>query len=170
MKSMAVLLPKYLRPRKQVILNSPHKRPPSRRNRHTNKRRRSRAKGPRARSSGPTSSSGRQHGTNRQDGTDWVDSHCLYYRNYPRPFVTKRITDPITQLSDAATAGSNGDLSIDVDDHVENDELGQMIDAFSEMQTNLRTILTTSKMLAMGLQQGSLSVISTRHTPEPTDN
>jgi|AntDeeMinimDraft_5_1070356.scaffolds.fasta_scaffold00405_6 methyl-accepting chemotaxis protein len=69
-------------------------------------------------------------------------------------FVTKRITDPITQLSDAATAGSNGDLSIDVDDHVENDELGQMIDAFSEMQTNLRTIFDDLEDVSNGLATG----------------
>ena len=69
-------------------------------------------------------------------------------------FVTKRLTDPITQLSEAAVAASEGDLTTDVDDHVENDELGRMVDSFSEMQTNLRAIFDELDDVSRGLATG----------------
>jgi methyl-accepting chemotaxis protein len=69
-------------------------------------------------------------------------------------FVAQRITDPIKQLSEASQAMSQGDLTTEVDDHVEDDELGRMSDAFRAMQTNLREVFdevdTFSDNLAAG--------------------
>src|SRR6056297_461475 len=55
-------------------------------------------------------------------------------------FVAGRITPPITQLSEGLVAISNGDLDNDVDPHIESDEIGRMVDAFTEMQRNLRGV------------------------------
>ncbi|MGM0592724.1 MAG: HAMP domain-containing protein, partial [Halobacteriota archaeon] len=69
-------------------------------------------------------------------------------------FVAKRITAPVSQLSEAAVAASDGDFDTDIDDHVENDELGRMVDSFREMQANLKSVFgeidTFSNNLATG--------------------
>lgn len=71
-------------------------------------------------------------------------------------FVARRITTPVTQLSDAAVAASNGDLDADIDDHVEDDELGRMVTAFKEMQTNLHGIFAELEAVGRGLEHGEL--------------
>jgi len=69
-------------------------------------------------------------------------------------FVAKRLTDPMTQLSEAAVAASEGDLTVEVDDHVEDDELGRMVDAFTGLQTNLRDIFAELEAVSAGLTTG----------------
>lgn len=71
-------------------------------------------------------------------------------------FVANRITKPITQLSTAAVAASDGDLSVEVEDHVEADELGRMVDAFQEMQANQRGVFAELTTVSQGLETGNL--------------
>ena len=71
-------------------------------------------------------------------------------------FVARRISTPIVQLSEAAVAASEGDLSADVDDHVEEDEIGRMVDSFAEMQTNLQSIFHDLENVSEGLASGKL--------------
>jgi methyl-accepting chemotaxis protein len=71
-------------------------------------------------------------------------------------FVADRITTPIEQLSTAAIAVSQGDLGTKIDDHVEADELGRMVDAFSEMQTDLRGVFDQISIASGGLKTGDL--------------
>ncbi|MEA5389444.1 HAMP domain-containing protein [Haloarculaceae archaeon H-GB11] len=68
-------------------------------------------------------------------------------------FVAGRITTPIEQLSKASQAMSEGDLSTDLDDHVEDDELGRMIEAFTEMQANLRSVFHRSELPAVAYER-----------------
>jgi len=71
-------------------------------------------------------------------------------------FVAGRISKPINQLADAATAASEGDLSADVDEHIENDEIGRMIDAFSGMQADLQAIFGDLETVSQGLARGNI--------------
>ena len=71
-------------------------------------------------------------------------------------FVTRRISPPIRQLSAAAVAASEGDLTASVDDHVEADEIGTMVDGFKRMQSNLRAVFAELETVASGLERGDL--------------
>jgi methyl-accepting chemotaxis protein len=71
-------------------------------------------------------------------------------------FVARRITTPINQLSRSAVAISEGTLTTDVDDHVEDDEIGRMVDAFQEMQENLRGVFDDLDQVSENLQSGTL--------------
>jgi methyl-accepting chemotaxis protein len=71
-------------------------------------------------------------------------------------FVAGRIIPPITQLSETAQAVSAGDLDNDLDDHVEDDEIGRMVEAFSKMQRNLRGVFSQIGTASRGLRQGDL--------------
>jgi len=71
-------------------------------------------------------------------------------------FVAKRITTPVKQLSEAAIAASDGDLKTDIDDHIENDEIGRMIEAFKQMQANLRGVFAELEAVGENLEQGDL--------------
>jgi methyl-accepting chemotaxis protein len=69
-------------------------------------------------------------------------------------FVAGRITTPVKQLSEASRAMSEGDLSVEVADHAEDDEIGRMSNSFTQMQENLRAVFdevdTFSNNLATG--------------------
>jgi methyl-accepting chemotaxis protein len=69
-------------------------------------------------------------------------------------FVAKRITTPIEQLSEASQAMSEGDLTTEVDDHIESDELGRMSDAFQKMQANLREVFDEVDTFSNNLAEG----------------
>jgi methyl-accepting chemotaxis protein len=69
-------------------------------------------------------------------------------------FVASRITTPIKQLSAASQAMSEGDLTVEVDDHLENDELGRMSDAFQQMQVNLRSVFDEIDTFSTNLATG----------------
>ncbi|MUV88958.1 HAMP domain-containing protein [Halapricum sp. CBA1109] len=69
-------------------------------------------------------------------------------------FVAQRITKPITELEAASVAMSEGDLTTEVEDHLENDELGRMSDAFSEMQANMREVFTEIDTFSNNLAAG----------------
>jgi methyl-accepting chemotaxis protein len=71
-------------------------------------------------------------------------------------FVAGRFTTPITQLSEAAIAARDGDLDTDIDDHAENDELGRLVDAFAEMQANLRDVFAEIDAVSQSLEAGAL--------------
>ena len=71
-------------------------------------------------------------------------------------FVAGRIIPPITQLSEATEALSNGDFDNDLEEHIEDDELGRMIDSFSEMQENVRGVFSQIGTASQGLKQGDL--------------
>ncbi|MFD1600780.1 methyl-accepting chemotaxis protein [Halobellus rarus] len=71
-------------------------------------------------------------------------------------FVSRRITLPVTQLSEAAIAASEGDLDNPLDDHVESDEIGQMVDAFKELQRNLRGVFGELETVSRNLESGEL--------------
>lgn len=55
-------------------------------------------------------------------------------------FVARRISTPIGQLSEGAVAIGRGEFDVEVDDHVEDDEIGRMVTAFKEMQGTLRAV------------------------------
>lgn len=69
-------------------------------------------------------------------------------------FVANRITEPVKQLEKASVAMSEGDLTTEVDDHIEDDELGRMSDAFSDMQANLRTVFKEIDIFSNNLAAG----------------
>ncbi|WP_256545169.1 HAMP domain-containing methyl-accepting chemotaxis protein [Halobellus inordinatus] len=71
-------------------------------------------------------------------------------------FVARRIKRPVSQLSEAAIAASEGDLDADIEDHPENDELGRMVDAFQTLQGNLRGTVDELDSVSQNLQQGDL--------------
>ncbi|GKZ14756.1 methyl-accepting chemotaxis protein [Haladaptatus sp. T7] len=71
-------------------------------------------------------------------------------------FVARRITSPVERLSDAAVAASEGDLDTDLDDHPEDDELGRMVDAFNDMQENLRGVFADLDGVSRNLKTGRL--------------
>jgi methyl-accepting chemotaxis protein len=71
-------------------------------------------------------------------------------------FVARRIRRPVSQLSEAAIAASEGDLDVDIEDHPENDELGRMVDAFQTLQGNLRGTVEELDAVSQNLQQGDL--------------
>ncbi|MEZ3171174.1 HAMP domain-containing methyl-accepting chemotaxis protein [Halorubrum sp. RMP-47] len=71
-------------------------------------------------------------------------------------FVAGRITPPIKQLSNGLTAISNGELDTEVDQHVENDELGRMVEAYTKMQENLEGVFSQIGTASEGLKQGDL--------------
>ena len=71
-------------------------------------------------------------------------------------FVTRRISPPIRQLSAAAVAASEGDLTAPADDHVETDEIGRMVEGFQQMQSNLRAAFDELETVASGLERGEL--------------
>ena len=73
-------------------------------------------------------------------------------------FVADRVTRPITQLSTAAQAMSEGNLTADVDDHVEDDELGRMSESFQEMQENLRAVFSDVNETSERIATGSLAL------------
>lgn len=54
--------------------------------------------------------------------------------------VAGRMTRPIVQLSEASKAMSEGDLSTDVGEHNEDDEISQMVESFKRMQSILRGV------------------------------
>ena len=79
-------------------------------------------------------------------------------------FVARRITTPITQLTEAAVAANNGDLTTEIDDHVEDDELGQMVTATKEMQQKLRVVFEDLDTVSRNLENGDLRQdINTEH-------
>ena len=69
-------------------------------------------------------------------------------------FVARRISTPINQLSEAAVAAREGNFEVEPNDHVEDDEIGRMIDAFKSMQGDLSAVFneidTFSNNLATG--------------------
>jgi len=69
-------------------------------------------------------------------------------------FVARRISNPINQLADAAAAAREGDLETELDDHVEDDEIGRMIDAFKQMQADLREIFEEIDIFSNNLATG----------------
>ena len=69
-------------------------------------------------------------------------------------FVASRLTSPIKQLSEASQAMSEGDLTAEVDDHLEDDELGRMSDAFQQMQANLRSVFEEIDTFSTNLAAG----------------
>ncbi|AWB26321.1 HAMP domain-containing methyl-accepting chemotaxis protein [Halococcoides cellulosivorans] len=69
-------------------------------------------------------------------------------------FVARRITKPVKQLEAASIAMSEGDLSVSVDEHVEDDELGRMTVAFTEMQVNLRAVFDEIDTFGTNLASG----------------
>ena len=71
-------------------------------------------------------------------------------------FVSGRVTDPIDRLAAAATRARDGDLDEDLEPHVEDDELGRMIEAFNDMQTNLRGVFSQVSTASRGLREGEL--------------
>ncbi len=71
-------------------------------------------------------------------------------------FVAGRIIPPITQLSESARAMSNGDLDDDLEPHVEDDELGRMIDSFADMQKNLQGVFSQVGTASQNLNRGDL--------------
>ncbi len=71
-------------------------------------------------------------------------------------FVAGRIIPPITQLEETAKAVSNGRLDTDIDDHIEDDELGRMVEAFTEMQANLQGVFSQIGTASSGLKEGEL--------------
>jgi methyl-accepting chemotaxis protein len=73
-------------------------------------------------------------------------------------FVAGRITTPIKQLSVASQAMSEGDLSVEVDDHVEDDELGRMSNSFQQMQANLRNVFNEIDIFSTNLATGDDSL------------
>ncbi|WP_241988440.1 HAMP domain-containing protein, partial [Halorubrum sp. SP3] len=72
-------------------------------------------------------------------------------------FVAGRITPPIKQLSNGLTAISNGELDKEVDQHVENDEIGRMVEAYTKMQENLEGVFSQIGTASEGLKQGDLN-------------
>ncbi|MBB6645888.1 methyl-accepting chemotaxis protein [Halobellus ruber] len=71
-------------------------------------------------------------------------------------FVARRITTPIRQLTEAAVAANNGDLTTEVDDHVEDDEIGRMVTAIKEMQGKLRAVFGDLDTVSRNLETGDL--------------
>ncbi|WP_138007320.1 HAMP domain-containing methyl-accepting chemotaxis protein [Halalkalirubrum salinum] len=71
-------------------------------------------------------------------------------------FVAGRISPPLTQLSNGLTAISNGELDTKVDPHIENDEIGRMVDAYIKMQDNLKGVFSQIGTASEGLKQGEL--------------
>jgi methyl-accepting chemotaxis protein len=69
-------------------------------------------------------------------------------------FVASRLTTPIKQLSAASQAMSEGDLTAEVTDHIEDDELGRMSDAFQQMQANLRRVFDEIDTFSTNLATG----------------
>ena len=69
-------------------------------------------------------------------------------------FIARRITTPVKQLSEASVAMSKGDLTTNIDDHIEDDELGRMSAAFSDMQANLRAVFDEIDILGDNLATG----------------
>ena len=72
-------------------------------------------------------------------------------------FVASRISTPIQQLSEASRAMSKGDLTVEVEEHVEDDEIGRMVETFSEMQSNIKGVVSQIETASRGLKQGDLS-------------
>ncbi|AUV80752.1 chemotaxis protein [Salinigranum rubrum] len=72
-------------------------------------------------------------------------------------FVSRRITRPVERLSECAVAISQGDLDATVDDHVEDDEIGQMVEAFNEMQRNLQGLFGELERISRNVQTGELN-------------
>ncbi|MFT4923393.1 MAG: methyl-accepting chemotaxis protein, partial [Haloarculaceae archaeon] len=71
-------------------------------------------------------------------------------------FMARRITSPVEQLQDASVAMSEGDLDSEIEDHTADDELGEMVDAFKDMQGNLRNVFADLDSVSQGLQTGDL--------------
>ncbi|RLM57574.1 methyl-accepting chemotaxis protein [Halobellus sp. Atlit-31R] len=71
-------------------------------------------------------------------------------------FVSQRITRPVSQLSEAAIAASEGDLDTEIDEHPESDELGRMVEAFQTLQGNLRGVVDELDAVSQNLQRGDL--------------
>ena len=69
-------------------------------------------------------------------------------------FVARRISTPINQLADAAAAARKGDLGTEPDEHVEDDEIGRMIDAFRQMQSDLREVFEEIDIFSDNLATG----------------
>jgi methyl-accepting chemotaxis protein len=71
-------------------------------------------------------------------------------------FVARRLTEPIRQLTRAAVAANNGDLTTEIDDHVEDDEIGRMVAATKEMQRKLRAVFDDLDTVSRSLETGDL--------------
>jgi len=71
-------------------------------------------------------------------------------------FVAHRISTPIAELSEAAVAASQGDLTKAVTDHVEDDEIGRMVGSFQRMQADLRAIFDDLESVSEGLAKGNV--------------
>ncbi|MFC7057699.1 HAMP domain-containing protein [Halovenus salina] len=71
-------------------------------------------------------------------------------------FVTRRITPPISQVSEASVAMSDGNLDYQVERHSADDELGRMTSAFIEMQENLRGVFTDLDAVSQNIESGDL--------------
>lgn len=85
-------------------------------------------------------------------------------------FVAKRLTDPMIQLSEAARAASEGDLTVGIDDHVEATLSGGWSMRSPKCRRNYVASSPNSRGSVEDLQRVTLSGISTRTTPVRTAN
>lgn len=70
-------------------------------------------------------------------------------------FATRTVTHPVTQIVDTAKAIAAGDFSQTITFH-RNDEIGQLADAFRDMQTTIGGVLQETKHLMQAIRDGEL--------------
>ena len=71
-------------------------------------------------------------------------------------FVSGRISKPVNRLAATAQAVVKGDFDSDLEKHIENDEIGTMVDSFKEMRGNLRDVFTEMEAVSESLESGDL--------------
>lgn len=76
-------------------------------------------------------------------------------------FVSRRLNEPIAQLSTAAAAMSEGDLDTHIDEHVEDDEIGQMTTSFKRMQDILQDVFADIDTFSSNLATGDSDLRTT---------
>lgn len=71
-------------------------------------------------------------------------------------FVSRRLTGPVNQLSASAISISKGDFGTEIGEYHADDEIGRMVEAFGQMQTNLEGVFADLDAISQNLQQGAL--------------
>jgi len=61
-------------------------------------------------------------------------------------FVAGRISKPVNQLAATAGAVVKGNFDTELNQHVENDEIGVMVDSFDEMRENLDAVFEIASL------------------------
>jgi methyl-accepting chemotaxis protein len=73
-------------------------------------------------------------------------------------FMARKITKPITKVTEVATKISQGDLTVTFEESKSNDEIGRLVNAQNKMITNLKDMISQVHTAAQSVSAGSQQI------------